>query len=70
MVGQDQSGPLCGAEAAFHQRQIRILVAAINFVTDDRVPNVRQVYADLVFATGMRLDTEQAEWQIAVAEPA
>jgi hypothetical protein len=70
VVGKNERASLFVAKAAFHQRQIRILVAAINLVTDDRVPKVRQVYADLVFATGMRLDTEQAEWRIAVAEPA
>lgn len=68
--GENECGPLFGIEAAFHQRQIRILVTAINLVADDRVSCMRQMNADLVFAAGVRLDTEQAEWCVTLPEPA
>ena len=39
---ENQRGPFCCAKAAFHQRQICILVTAINLVADDRVACMRQ----------------------------
>jgi hypothetical protein len=65
---ENECGPLFGAKAAFYQRQIGILVTAINLVADDRVARMRQMNADLVFAAGVWLDAEQAEGCAAVTE--
>ena len=56
---QNQCSFLLIAQPAFDQRQIQILVTAIDFVPDDRMANVREMNANLVLAAGSRQDAKQ-----------
>jgi hypothetical protein len=64
LVLKNQDGSLFRRQAVLDERQIHILVAAIKFVADDRMADVREMDADLVFATGMRAQAQKREWKI------
>ena len=59
VIRQDEFFPLCVGQPAFDEGEIQIHVAAINLVADDRMTEVREVDADLMFAAGVRTNTEQ-----------
>jgi hypothetical protein len=52
LVRQNEPGALLIGQAIFDQRQIQILVAAIEFIADDGMAEVGEVDADLVLAPG------------------
>ena len=52
LMRQNEPGTLLIGQAVFDQRQIQVLVAAIELVADDGVAEVGKVEADLMFATG------------------
>jgi len=49
-VRQDQPPSLLGRQTVFHQRQVQILVAPIQLVAHQRVPDMCQVNPDLVLS--------------------
>jgi hypothetical protein len=49
---QNEPGALLRRQAIFDQRQIQILVAAVEFVPDEGMTEVGEVEADLMFAAG------------------
>ena len=61
MVGEQQPRALRGRQPILHQSQIQVLVAAVDFVPHDRMPQVRKVNADLMLAPGAWNDAEQGE---------
>ena len=61
LMGQDETLPLLGRQTVFHQRKIKVFVAAVEFVPDDRMTQVGQVNADLMFPAGEGKDTEQSK---------
>ena len=50
-------------QAVFDQREIQILVAAVKFVADDGMAEVREVDADLMLAAGARDDARAGKIQ-------
>jgi hypothetical protein len=56
---QNEPGALFRRQAIFDQRQIQILVAAVEFVADDGMAEVGEVDADLMFAAGAGDDPKQ-----------
>ena len=63
VVRQDQPPPLLRRQTVLHQRQIQILVASIQLVAHDRMPDVRQVNPDLVLAPRLRPHEQEGEGQ-------
>ncbi len=61
MIFKNQGCALRFRQTIFNQRQIQILVAAVKFIADDGVANVREVDADLMLAAGARNDSQQRE---------
>ena len=47
---QQQHPPLLVSEPLLNQREVAVLVVPVQFVTNDRVPDVRQVNPNLMFA--------------------
>jgi hypothetical protein len=58
---KDQPCSLLVREPVLHQGKIQVLVATVEFVANDRMPDVRKVNADLMLAAGERADEEKAE---------
>lgn len=58
VVGQDESFLLFRCKPVFNQREIKILIATVELVTDDRMPDMGEVNADLVFAAGLGQDAQ------------
>jgi hypothetical protein len=54
MVRQDQPPPLFRRQTVLHERQIQVLVAPIQLVAHNRMPEVRQMNPYLVLAPGVR----------------
>ena len=50
-----------GGEAALDEFQVERLITAVNFVADERMPDVGEVDADLMLAPGAGPDFQQAE---------
>ena len=67
MIPQDQLRPLFVRQSPFHQRQIQIHVAAVNLVAHDGMPDMREVDADLVFATRARKKAEERKTHLTPA---
>jgi len=67
LVFKNQFGVLLGCQAVLDEREIQILVAAIKFVADDGMADVREVDADLMLAAGAGNDSEQRKTQFAPA---
>jgi hypothetical protein len=61
LVRKDEPLFLFRREPIFHKCQIQVLVAAVKFVADDRMAEVREMNADLVLAAGPRPDAQQGE---------
>ncbi len=61
VVRQDEPGALRVGEPVFHERQIEVFVAAIYLIAHNRIAEVREVDADLVFAAGQRAEAEQGK---------
>ena len=61
VVGKNQLRSLRFRQPVFDERQITILVAAINFVADNRMAEVREVDANLVFAAGAGDEAQKRE---------
>ena len=61
MAPQHQSPPLLRGHPVFHQGQVQVFVAAVELVADHRMPVVREVDADLMFAPGQRLHAQQSK---------
>ena len=55
VAGQDEPPALFVSEAALDQREVAVFVVPVQFVADDRVPEVREMNPDLVLAPGLRL---------------
>lgn len=53
LMGQHEPRLLPGRQAVFDQRQVQVLVTAIQFVANNRMAEVREVDADLMFAAGV-----------------
>ena len=62
---QDQPAPLLRGQPILHQSQIQIFIASIKFVSNDWMPKVRQVDANLVLSP--RIGTHPQEGGGAVA---
>ena len=65
---EDEALALFVGEAAFYQGEIEGFIAAIDFIAHDGVAHVREVDADLVFATGQQLHFEQGEVALCAGE--
>ena len=52
---QQQHPPLLFSEPLLNQREVAVLVVPVQFVADDRMPEVREMNPDLVLAPGLRL---------------
>ena len=61
VMGQNELNFLLRGQPVFHQRQIQILVATVNFVAHDGVAEMREVDADLMFATSARDNSQQGK---------
>jgi len=61
LAAEDEAVALLVGEAALYQGEVEGLVAAVDFVADDGMTEVREVDTDLVFATGQQLHFEQGE---------
>ena len=59
VMRQNEAGALFIGQAIFDQRQIQILVAAVEFVADDGMAEVGEVDADLMFAAGAGNEAKQ-----------
>ena len=59
MVFKNQPGALRFGQTSLDEGQITILVAAVKFVADDGVAEMREVDADLMFATGLGNDSQK-----------
>ena len=64
VMRQNEPGALLIGQAIFDQRQIQILVAAVEFIADDGMAEVGEVDADLVLATGAGNEAKEGkrEW--------
>ena len=67
LVLKNQDGSLFRGQAVLDERQIHILIAAIKLVADDRMADVREMDADLVFATGMRTQAQKRKAHLTLA---
>ena len=61
VVLKNQASALFIGQSVLDERQIHILVAAVKFVADDGVADMREVDADLVLATGARQNPKQGK---------
>src|ERR1017187_10583142 len=61
VMGQNELIFLLRGQPVFHQRQIQILVATVNFVAHDGMPDVRQMNTDLVLASGSWQNAERGK---------
>ena len=61
MVRQYQSVALLRRQPIFHEGQIQVLIAAVEFVSHDGVADVSQMNADLVFPPCLGLNAEECE---------
>ena len=52
VIRQNEPGALLRRQAIFDQRQIQILIAAVELVADEGMAEVGEVDADLMFAAG------------------
>jgi len=59
VVRQYQSGALRLAEAALHEGEITILVAAVKLVADEGMAEVGEMEAELVLAAGAGKDAQE-----------
>jgi hypothetical protein len=66
MVFKNKPGTLLIIQALLDEGEIQILVAAIDFITNDGVAEMRKMDADLMFPSGARLDAEEGKrgWRI------
>ena len=55
---------LLGRQAVFHQGQVQVFIAAVQFVADNRMAEVREMNADLVFPAGVGGYTQERKWKI------
>jgi hypothetical protein len=65
VVFKNKPGALGAGQTVFNERQIQILVAAVKFVTDNGMADMREVDADLMFAAGARQDSQQGKMAFA-----
>ena len=61
VVFKDQFYALLRRQAILDEREVAILIAAVKFVADDGVADVREVDADLMFASGAGENFQQRE---------
>jgi len=61
VVRQDQPSLLFGCQAILDQSKVKVLIAAVEFVANDRMADVCQMNADLMLPTGMRTNAENRE---------
>ena len=54
MVLKNQPGALLRSQPVLDQCEVQILIAAVKFISHNRVPKKRQVNPDLMFAACMR----------------
>ena len=55
---QDEPPALFVSEAALDQREVAVFVVPVQFVADDRMPEVREMNPDLVLAPGLRSNSQ------------
>lgn len=63
LIFKNQLSFLVCREPVLNQRQITILVPAVKFVADDRMAKVSQMDTNLVFASGLRPQTQKRKGQ-------
>jgi hypothetical protein len=54
MMFKNQRGALLRSQPVLDQCEVQILIAAVKFISHNRVPKKRQVNPDLMFAAGAR----------------
>jgi hypothetical protein len=64
VVFKYQFGALGVGQAVLREGQIAVFVAAVELVANNRVTQVCEVDADLVFASGVRDDADKREWKM------
>lgn len=68
VIRQEQRGALLIAQAAFHEVQVMVLIAAVELVAHDGMAEVREVDANLVLASGERVNGEKRELALVATE--
>jgi hypothetical protein len=58
LARQNQSLPIGIGQAIVHQGQIKILIASVELLANERMAGVGQMDPNLVFATGLGLDLQ------------
>ena len=59
VLRQDEPGALVRGESPFHKGEIKVGVAAVEFVAHQGMAEVLQVEAELMFAAGVRMQTQK-----------
>ena len=62
MVFKNQPGALCFGQPILDKGQVTILVAAVKFVADDGMAEMREMDAELVFASGVRDEAQEGKF--------
>src|SRR5438093_502644 len=70
LVRQNQSPALLLRKPALGEIQVKVLVAAVEFVADDRMARMRQVDSYLVLAPGARRHQQQRKLSLRTRESA
>src|SRR5882724_858440 len=70
LVRQNQSPALLLGLPALREVQVKVFVAAIKFVADDRMADVGEVDANLMLAPGARRDAQQCKGLLQTPEAA
>src|SRR5436190_21609190 len=68
MIRQEQRGALLIAQAAFHEVQVTLLIAAVKLVAHNGMAEVREVDADLMLAPGERAHGEERKFAMVAVE--
>lgn len=68
VVFKNQFRALLRRQAVLDEGEIAILVAAVKFVADNRMADVREVDADLMFASGKRKNPQQRKFSFATSK--
>ena len=61
LMRQNEPKSLLRCQAVLHQRQIQVLVAAVNLVANDGMAEVREVDAELVLAASARDEAKEGK---------
>ena len=61
VLRQDESRALFIGQPPVHEREVQVWIAAVNFITHDGMAKVREVDADLMFASGQWAQLEEGK---------